>query len=160
MESHSKIAGHPGHTILITFPIGLLTTSLIFDTLGKLGKKPRLTETAFHLIGAGLLGGLIAAPFGWWDWKFIPQGTRAHKIGQLHGAGNALVLALFGAGWATRRGNPEQASAAALGLSLLGGTLLGATGWLGGEMVDRLGVGVDDGANLDAPNSLSGEPAQ
>ena len=23
-------------------------------------------------------------------------------------------------------------------------------------MVDRLGVGVDDGANLDAPNSLSG----
>jgi hypothetical protein len=30
------------------------------------------------------------------------------------------------------------------------------TGWLGGELVDRLGVGVDDGANLDAPSSLSG----
>jgi hypothetical protein len=35
--------------------------------------------------------------------------------------------------------------------------LLGAvTGWLGGELVDRLGVGVDDGAHLDAPSSLSG----
>lgn len=32
-------------------------------------------------------------------------------------------------------------------------------GWLGGELVDRLGVGVDDGANLNAPNSLSGRPA-
>ena len=29
-------------------------------------------------------------------------------------------------------------------------------GWLGGELVDRLGVGVDDGAHLDAPSSLSG----
>jgi len=29
--------------------------------------------------------------------------------------------------------------------------------WLGGELV--LNVGVDHGANLDAPNSLSGRPA-
>jgi hypothetical protein len=34
------------------------------------------------------------------------------------------------------------------------------TGWLGGELVDRLGVGVDDGANLHAPSSLSGRPAR
>ena len=27
--------------------------------------------------------------------------------------------------------------------------------WLGGELVYRLNVGVDRGANLDAPNSLS-----
>jgi len=33
------------------------------------------------------------------------------------------------------------------------------TGWLGGELVDRLGVGVDPGANLDAPSSLSGRAA-
>jgi hypothetical protein len=32
-------------------------------------------------------------------------------------------------------------------------------GWLGGELVDRLGVGVDDGANLNAPNSLSRWPS-
>jgi hypothetical protein len=38
--------------------------------------------------------------------------------------------------------------------------LLGAvTGWLGGELVDRLGVGVDAGAHLNAPSSLSGRPA-
>ena len=32
------------------------------------------------------------------------------------------------------------------------------TGWLGGELVDRLGVGVDSGAHVDAPSSLSGRP--
>jgi hypothetical protein len=29
-----------------------------------------------------------------------------------------------------------------------------------GELVDRLGVGIDDGAHLDAPSSLSGRPAR
>ncbi len=38
--------------------------------------------------------------------------------------------------------------------------MLGAvTGWLGGELVDRLGVGVDDGAHLNSPSSLTGRPA-
>ena len=39
------------------------------------------------------------------------------------------------------------------------GGLAALTGWLGGELVDRLGVGVDLGACLDAPSSLSGRPA-
>jgi hypothetical protein len=33
------------------------------------------------------------------------------------------------------------------------------SGWLGGEMVYRPNVGVDRGANLDAPNSLPGRSA-
>jgi hypothetical protein len=33
------------------------------------------------------------------------------------------------------------------------------TGWPGGELVDRLGVGIDDGAHLNAPSSLSGCPS-
>jgi hypothetical protein len=33
------------------------------------------------------------------------------------------------------------------------------TAWLGGELVERLAIGVDEGANVDAPNSLSGKPA-
>jgi uncharacterized membrane protein len=47
----------------------------------------------------------------------------------------------------------------ALALSFTGGALSAITGWLGGELVGRLGVGVDDGANLNAPSSLSGQPA-
>jgi len=39
-------------------------------------------------------------------------------------------------------------------LSFAGFVLAGITGWLGGELVDRLGVGVDEGANVNALNSL------
>jgi hypothetical protein len=42
-------------------------------------------------------------------------------------------------------------------LSILGTALLFVTGWLGGELVVRLGVGVDEGANANAPSCLSTE---
>ena len=57
-------------------------------------------------------------------------------------------------------GDTERAGDVALILSFVGVVLALVTGWLGGELVDRLGVGVDDGAHLDAPSSLSGRPAR
>jgi hypothetical protein len=44
-------------------------------------------------------------------------------------------------------------------LEVIGVLLALVTGWLGGELVERLGVGVDEGAHLNAPSSLSGKPA-
>jgi hypothetical protein len=62
--------------------------------------------------------------------------------------------------WLLRRGpGISDPGVVPVVLSLAGGGLSMLTGWLGGELVDRLGVGVDDGANLDAPSSLSGRPA-
>ena len=45
-------------------------------------------------------------------------------------------------------------------LSFAGIALALVTGWLGGELVERLGVGVDEGANLNAPSSLSTSDAR
>ena len=45
-------------------------------------------------------------------------------------------------------------------LALVGLGIALVTGWLGGELVTRLGVGIDPGAHLNAPNSLSGEPTE
>jgi hypothetical protein len=56
-------------------------------------------------------------------------------------------------------GSSRSAADAASVLAFVGIGLALLTGWLGGELVDRLGVGVDDGAHLDAPSSLtSGSP--
>ncbi len=163
MESKSKIFGHPAHTILIVFPLGLLATAAIFDTLaltsGDETKRKKLSETAQHLLGAGILGGLLAAPFGTRDWLAIPDETRAKAVGKAHGLGNVLALTLFGASWLLRKDHPENPGKKALALSFAGAALSGFTSWLGGELVDRLGVGVDDGAHLNAPNSLSGRDA-
>lgn len=84
MESKAKIMGHP---ILIPFPLGLLTASVVF------------------LITGGVPGAV------------------------------AIVLSFAG-----------------VGLASIGGSL-------GGELVVCMGAGVSEGANLNAPSSLSGSPA-
>jgi hypothetical protein len=44
---------------------------------------------------------------------------------------------------------------AALAFSFIGVAAAFLGGWLGGELVERLGVGVTPGANVNAPNSLT-----
>ncbi len=79
----------------------------------------------------------------------------------MHGGGNVVVVVLFALSWLVRGGATDhEPSGLALALSFAGLALAAVTGWLGGELVDRLGVGVDEGANLNAPSSLSGEPAR
>jgi len=69
------------------------------------------------------------------------------------------VLGLFILSWILRRENPETPPTGAIVAGLTGVVISLATAWLGGELVDRLGVGVDDGAHLDSPSSLSELPA-
>jgi len=161
MESKAKALGHPIHQMLIPFPFGLLSTAVIFDIIYLIWVNPTMTTVSYWMIIAGIIGGIVAAPFGLIDWLAIPQGTRAKSVGLLHGGGNVVVLLLFIGSWWLRYGNAEAATpylptTLALALSFVGFALAGMTGWLGGELVDRLSVGVDDGANLDAASSLSG----
>jgi|SRR5215468_3260273 len=159
MESRAKIFGHAIHPILIVFPLGLLATSIVFDAIGLATGNGRWLEISFWMIAAGIIGGLAAALFGLIDWLAIPSGTRAKAIGLWHGLGNVVVMLLFVASWLLRYPDPRNPGAFPVMLSLVGVLLALVTGWLGGELVERLGVSVDDGANLNAPNSLSGRPA-
>ena len=159
MESRTKVAGHPVHPMLIVFPLGLLATAVIFDIIYLVSDNSGWTVAAYYMIGAGVLGGLAAAVFGWIDWFAIPKGTRAKRVGLLHGAGNVVVVVLFALSWLLRRADPAAPPTEAVVAGLVGVVLALVTGWLGGELVDRLGVGVDDGAHLDSPSSLSELPA-
>src|SRR4029079_2131997 len=94
------------------------------------------------------------APFGFIDWLAVPSGTRAKRIGAVHGIGNVVVVLLFAASWWMRGNAPESPASLALALSFSGGVLSLITGWLGGELVDRLAIGVDENAHVDAPSSL------
>jgi uncharacterized membrane protein len=66
---------------------------------------------------------------------------------------------LFIGSWWLRRDAPQSPELTATILSLAGAGLSMVGGWFGGELVERLGVGVDPGAHLDAPNSLTEEDA-
>lgn len=154
MHSRARLLGHPVHQMLIVFPLGLLAMAVVFDLFALGLSQPYWSEIGFWMIAAGIVTGLLAAPFGFVDWIEIPSATRAKRVGALHGLGNILVLLLFAASWYGRRTAPGAPDGLALTLSFVGGGLALLTGWLGGELVDRLAVGVDDGANADAPSSL------
>jgi uncharacterized membrane protein len=159
MEAKAKLFGHPIHQMLIVFPLGLLATAFFFDIGWMATHKPGLAVAAYYMIAAGIIGGLVAAVFGLIDWLAIPRGTRAKMIGVWHGLGNVMVVTLFAGSWWLRRGTVEAPPTGAFVLAGLAVAIALVTGWLGGELVDRLGVGVEDGAHLDAPNSMSGRPA-
>jgi len=160
MRKHGvKLLGHPVHPMLVVFPLGLLVTSLIFDFIQLGTGNASWGLVAKYMIGAGVVGGLAAAVFGLVDWLAIPKGTRAKAIGAWHGIGNVIVVLLFIGSWLLREPSTGQPVSGAIVLSVIGVCIGAVTGWLGGELVDRLGIGVDEGANPDAPSSISGEPA-
>jgi len=159
MDARAKLLGHPVHQMLVVFPLGLLATSFFFDIAYLITRRADLEIVAYWMIFAGVILGLLAAVFGLIDWLGIPRNTRARAIGVWHGLGNVVVTLLFAVSWFLRFANPSAPIPTVYFLSGLAFAIALVTGWLGGELVDRLSVGVDEGAHLDAPNSLSGRPA-
>ena len=155
MESRLKVLGHPVHPMLVMFPVALLATAVLFDVVDTVGGPDLLGEVAYWNITVGLIGGLLAAVAGSFDLLAIPTGTRAKRVGLLHAGANLAVILLFAAIWAVRlNADSRAAGGALLVVEIVALAILGISAWLGGELVDRLGVGVDRDAGLDAPSSL------
>ena len=155
MDARAKFLGHAVHPMLIVFPLGLLATAVAFDVAYLISDNERFSIAAAYAIAAGVVGGLVAALFGWVDWFAIPSGTRAKRVGLVHGLGNAAVLALFAVSFVLRVGETTwEPTAVALWLGVGGVALAMVTAWLGGELVERLGVGVSEGAHVDASSSI------
>ncbi|HET6214175.1 MAG TPA: DUF2231 domain-containing protein [Micromonosporaceae bacterium] len=157
MQSRARLLGHAVHPMVIVFPLGLFATAVVFDACYLVTGRTGFTIAAAYVIAAGLIGGLFAAMLGLVDWLGIPRGTRARRIGTVHGLANTLVMGLFAASWVLRLdATTWEPTGPALALGLGGLVVAGVAGWLGGELVERLGVSVDDEAGLDAPSSLRG----
>ena len=156
MKSRAKLLGHLVHQMLIVLPPWLLAMAVLFDLLAIGLSQGDRSEIAYWMIAAGVVTGLRAALL------------RHHRLARhslrhsseadrrrLHGIGNVLVVMLFAVSWVMRGDAPATPGGVALTLSLAGACLALFTGWLGGEPADRLGVGVDDGAHVDAPSLLT-----
>lgn len=157
MRAKATLLGHPVHQILIVLPLGLYMCAVVFDVVTAFRPIAELSIAAFWNILVGTIGGLFAAVFGLIDWVHIPRGTRAKRVGILHAITMVGVVALFAVSAFLRIDRDYYfATNGALVLELAGFALAGLGGWLGGELVDRLGIGVHEGANANAPSSLSG----
>ncbi|MBT9463253.1 DUF2231 domain-containing protein [Hydrogenophaga sp.] len=159
MNRTVNLVGHSLFQMVVMFTAGLLLSSVLVDMAAILWNA-RIFQLAYWLLGLGLLGGLVAAPLGWLDWRHNPRGTRAHRVGALHGVGMAVAVGLFALSWFLR-GAGEPPPVSALSLSLLGGVTMLGTAWLGRPNADTdadaasflasVAGEEDPGAAVDAP---------
>src|SRR5215216_7695310 len=56
MESRAKLAGHAIHPMLITLPLGLLGTAVVFDIIRAFTNEADLAVASFYMLAAGILG--------------------------------------------------------------------------------------------------------
>jgi uncharacterized membrane protein len=155
VESRLKALGHPVHPMLVMFPLALFVTAVIFDVVDVVGGPPFFGEVAYWNIVAGLIGGVLAVAAGAVDLLAIPAGTRAKRVGIFHALTNICVILLFAGVWAVRMAaGTRGVGGGLLAIELVALAGLGLGSWLGGELIDRLGVGVDADADLNASSSL------
>ncbi|WP_261163812.1 DUF2231 domain-containing protein [Microbacterium sp. Marseille-Q6965] len=136
--------GHPFHAMLITIPIGAWTASIVFDILALVTDDESFAVGATWLIGIGLVGAVLAAVFGLLDLSNLAAGTKARRTGLAHLALNTAAMVLFLVSLLIRLGEPEEPSVWGFVVSVIAFLIVGASGFLGGELAYRFGVRVAD----------------
>jgi uncharacterized membrane protein len=141
MRTPASIKGHPVHAILVALPVGLLLFSFVSDLLfmADLGGGD-WAVVARCTLAAGIVTALLAAIPGLVD--YLSLSGRARRIATYHLLLNLTVIGVFVAGFLLRlRTDPYDR--VPVMLSAVGIAFLVVSGWLGGELVYRHGVGVD-----------------
>ncbi len=146
MASPASIMGHPIHPMLVPFPIALWIFSLVADLLYLWRGNTHWPLIAFYSLLAGCLGAVAAALFGFIDYLSIKD-KQVVKVANWHARLNVLALVLFAASWYLRTNSGSNMVNGSLkipfALSVLGVIVVTISGWLGGELVFKHGVGVN-----------------
>lgn len=147
MASPASIGGHPIHPMIIPFPIALWVFSLVADAIYLWRGNPVWRDwIAFYTLLGGILGAVLAAVFGLIDWLALKD-PKVVKIANWHARLNVIALLIFAASFYLRTtsgaGLVGGSFTIPVALSVLGVILISISGYLGGELVFKHGVAVD-----------------
>jgi uncharacterized membrane protein len=146
MYSKVRIAGHPVHPMLVSFPVTLYVVTLISYLIFRSNGDTFWLRAGWNANVAAVVCALVAAVPGFIDWAAgIPRGTQAKTVGLWHMVSNVIALALFA--WSAIVMRPELFSlvphvARGITLSMLGVVFTLIAGYLGWSMVQTHHVGV------------------
>jgi uncharacterized membrane protein len=144
-QSTAKIGGHPIHPMLVQFPIVCFILTLVAD-IGFLQAHDHPWATASRiLLIIGLVMGALAAVAGLTDFlgeKRI-QGPDAIK----HAVANVTAVVLEIVNLFLRWNNDGSIAKIGVYLSAIVVLILLYSGWKGGALVYKHGMGVQDAAN-------------
>ena len=142
ITSTLSVAGHPIHPIIVIFPVAFLVGAAGTDIGYWLTSDPFWARATVWLMGVGFAAGILAAITGFSEF-FKVKRVRERSAGWLHMGGNVAVMVLTLINLVLRQGNPaEPIVYTGLAISIVVATLLGITGWFGGELSFRHKIGV------------------
>lgn len=134
-----RAIGHALHPVATDLPLGFWTSASLLDLVG--GDEAR--ASARRLVGLGVLTAPAAVLTGWAEWRGsdLPQ----QRVGVVHAALNASAVAAYAVSWALR---PRRHRAGVVA-ALVGASLSGAAGFLGGHLASGRQVATRDRAFVD-----------
>lgn len=148
MRSKFSIKGHPLHPILVSLPIGLFVWVLVADIVYIRSGDPLWFGISTWSAIAAIVTALLAALPGFGDYFTMARySRRASGLATAHMLLNLLVVGLYIVAAILVRGL-DPATGVGYGmvvaLHAIGVVALSISGWLGGEMVFRHRIGVDE----------------
>lgn len=144
---------YPLHPFTVHFPIALLLASGLFTVLALRRGEQVWATSAYHCLLVGWLAGVVALLSGAVDALRQLVGPDAPRDNALigwvnaHAFANLAAMVVYGQALLHRRRRPTilddaEARRGYLWLHAVGALLLIVGGWLGGQLVYRLGLGV------------------
>jgi uncharacterized membrane protein len=150
------------HPAVVHFPIALAITATVLLLAGRLFPAATLFPSCGRLLlQLSALSAVVAAGLGWYAFQSVDHDAAGHLVMLSHrgwalaSTGGLLLLALWD-GLRQRAGKGPHTVLLA-GMFVLSGSL-GFTGWLGGEMVYRHGIGVSSAAFVSPAAAVEAGP--
>ncbi|HWL04542.1 MAG TPA: DUF2231 domain-containing protein [Xanthobacteraceae bacterium] len=141
-SSMVAVAGHPIHAMLVTFPIALVISTLGADVFYWWWGDPFWPRAALWSSGFAFFLGIAASIAGTAELLLVP-GIRRRAASWTHATAAITLIAIAGANWGLRLGDPEGAVLPlGLCLSALASVFVGIAGWHGGKLVFDHGIGL------------------
>src|SRR5919107_257022 len=146
-HSTAKIADHPIHPMLIPFPIVCFVGAFVTDIVYSQNGDPGWATASNWLLGVGLVMAALAAVAGLTDYL---GDERIRRLGDAlkHMLANVTAVVLELVNLLLRLRNDEFITSTGIYISGVVVLILLCSGWKGGELVYRHGVGVQDTSNL------------
>ena len=129
--------GHPLHAIVIVVPVGAWSLTGWYDLRGALSSDPRHDSTADAALRVGLVTALAAAATG--AAQYLDTRGAVRRETAVHAALNWAAVGVYAASWAARKRGHRRLGRLLSTTGLVG---LGVSGYLGGDIAYRHGVGM------------------
>lgn len=139
MITRASVARHPLHPMLVPLPIGLWIFSLVCDIVFFAKGTAIWSTLSLYTLAGGVIGALLAALPGLFD-LYNLRSSEAKRIGLWHMSINLSLVTLYVLNFLWRLN--VGLAVGPFVLSIIAVLALAVSGWLGGEMVYRYGVGV------------------